>query len=71
MKRLSNGRAIECRVEVFRLDVRELLDSWPEATQRRRDWFTPSQAALAVAEGLATLLLSLATCPVVGASVAA
>lgn len=59
-KLLSQGKAVQCRVEVFLLHVTELLDTWPEMRQRRREWFTLSQAAMVVAEGeLVTLLLRL------------
>ena len=41
--------------------VRRLLDEWPESNQRKRQWFTPAQAAMAVDDGeLVTLLLRLA-----------
>jgi len=60
-KRLTGAREVTCEVEVFPLRVDCLLDDWPERTQRKREWFTPAQAAMAVAEGdLATLLLRLA-----------
>jgi hypothetical protein len=54
--------------------VTRLLDEWPEAKQRRREWFTLAQAALQVEEEeLVTMLLRLAAPPreVVPASVAA
>ena len=51
----------ECRVNVYPLRVTKLLDSWKEAHQRRREWFTLPQAALQVDDGeLVTVLLSLA-----------
>lgn len=59
-KQLPQGKAVQCRVEVFVLHVAELLDEWPEMRQRHREWFTLSQAAMVVAEGeLVTLLLKL------------
>jgi 8-oxo-dGTP pyrophosphatase MutT (NUDIX family) len=62
VKRLDGGREIACTVKVYPLRVTELLESWPEQKQRRREWFTFGQAALAVDEGdLATLLVQLAT----------
>jgi hypothetical protein len=52
---------MECLVEVFPMQVTRLLDKWPEAKQRRREWFTFAQAALQVEEGeLVQLLLLLA-----------
>ena len=51
----------ECTVNVYPLRVTQLLDSWKEAHQRRREWFTLPQAALQVDDGeLVTILLSLA-----------
>ena len=50
-----------CEVEVFPLAVDELLEDWPEKSQRERRWFTLPQAAMAVEEGgLVTLMLNLA-----------
>ena len=37
-------------VTVYPLEVREQLDRWPERLQRQRRWFTPADAAHAVAE---------------------
>lgn len=37
-------------VTVFPLEVRDQLDRWPEQFQRQRRWFTPTEAAYAVAE---------------------
>lgn len=51
----------ECAVNIYPLRVALLLDTWKEAHQRRRQWFTLSQAALHVDDGeLVTILLSLA-----------
>jgi 8-oxo-dGTP pyrophosphatase MutT (NUDIX family) len=33
------------RVDVFAMEVTEVLDLWPEAHQRRRRWLSPQQAA--------------------------
>jgi 8-oxo-dGTP pyrophosphatase MutT (NUDIX family) len=60
-KRMPNGATVECAVDVFRLRVAGLLDDWPERAQRRREWFTLTEAAAAVEEtGLAELLLRIA-----------
>lgn len=60
-KVLPKGRNMECRVDVFPLHVDRLLDDWPERKQRKRQWFTLPQAAMAVDDGeLVTLLLRLA-----------
>lgn len=56
-KRLP-GDVMECAVDVFSLRVTALLDDWPEAKQRRREWFTAGQAAMQIDDGeLVTLLL--------------
>ena len=40
----------DAEVRVFPLRVEKQLDEWPEAHQRRRQWFTREEAAQAVAE---------------------
>ena len=60
-KRLRGGRTVPCEVGVYPLWVERQLDDWPERGQRKTQWFTLAQAALAVDEGdLVMLLLSLA-----------
>lgn len=49
-KTLRNGEVVPCRVKVFPLEVEALADEWPEKGQRRREWFTPADAAAAVEE---------------------
>ena len=64
LKRLSGEKTIECKVDVFPMQVIRLLDEWPEAKQRCREWFTLAQAALQVDEReLVTILLQLAASP--------
>jgi 8-oxo-dGTP pyrophosphatase MutT (NUDIX family) len=59
-KGLPGGKSRECLVEVFPMRVTRLLDKWPEAKQRRREWFTFGQAALLVEEAeLVSMLLQL------------
>jgi hypothetical protein len=61
LKHLPKSRVLECKVKVFTMQVARLLDDWPERVQRRREWFSLAQAAMAVDEGdLALLLLRLA-----------
>ncbi len=44
-------------VDVFLMQVDELLDEWPEQGERERAWFAPGEAAARVAEhGLARML---------------
>ena len=37
-----------CRVEVFRMDVTDVLERWPEDKVRQRKWVTLAQAATEV-----------------------
>lgn len=48
-KRQSTG-AVAVHVAVYRLEVREELATWPECNQRKRSWFTITEAAAAVEE---------------------
>ncbi len=49
-----------CRVQLFLLEVETVLDEWPEAAERRREWMTPEEAARRVDEDeLKQLILSL------------
>ena len=57
-KQLPKGRVLDCVVKVFPIHVTEVLDSWPEADQRRRDWFTPEEAATLVDESELTAMLA-------------
>jgi 8-oxo-dGTP pyrophosphatase MutT (NUDIX family) len=49
-KIIGPGFALACSVDVYPLEVRKHLKDWPEKSQRERLWFTPSEAALRVAE---------------------
>ncbi|EDM72376.1 NUDIX hydrolase [Roseobacter sp. AzwK-3b] len=49
-KSAEDGCDLLVEVEVFRLDVTELADDFPEAQERERAWFRPSDAAEAVQE---------------------
>ncbi|PKU24185.1 NUDIX hydrolase [Telmatospirillum siberiense] len=63
-KILGPKQKVTCLVDVFPLKVREILDSWPEQTQRKRAWMRPEEAAAAVVEkGLKRLLLAFAKDP--------
>ena len=56
-KRLKNREAVLCQVKVFPLEVRKQLKDWPERGEREFRWFSPSDAADAVAEaGLAGII---------------
>jgi ADP-ribose pyrophosphatase YjhB (NUDIX family) len=48
-KRRAEG-SIDIRVSVFRLDVTEVLMTWPECEQRERAWFQLAEAALRIEE---------------------
>ena len=49
-KRRRLAADVTAQVSVYPLRVAELLDEWPEAQQRQRQWFTREEAAAAVAE---------------------
>ena len=50
LKALATGRQISCAVRVFPLEVREMLQKYPETGQRNVKWFTPEKAAQRVLE---------------------
>ncbi|KZL20211.1 NUDIX domain protein [Pseudovibrio axinellae] len=41
---------IPCSVKVYPLEVKEMLDEWPEHDERTRQWFSVGNAVLAVDE---------------------
>ncbi len=49
-KRRPDGTSVPAKVQVFAMQVREEADSWPEANERERRWFSPAEAAGAVDE---------------------
>ncbi|NGM35615.1 NUDIX hydrolase [Methylobacterium sp. DB0501] len=56
-KRLKSRDMVLCQVQVFRLDVRKQLKTWPEQSEREGRWFSVPEAAEAVTEaGLAALI---------------
>lgn len=58
-KRQKDG-LLPVRVSAFLLEVTEESDIWPEASQRRRAWFSPQDASGLVSDdGLRLLLLTL------------
>ena len=60
-KRLPGGARKLFRVDVFAMEVTEVLDLWPEAHERRRQWLSPQEAAEHVHEAeLAALILKFA-----------
>lgn len=44
------GEVRHCRVDVFALEVNQILEKWPERRQRKRQWFDVEEAAGLVAE---------------------
>jgi len=49
-KRLDDGYGAPVEVQVFRIDVEELSDTYPETRERARLWLKPQMAAARVAE---------------------
>ncbi|WP_019996425.1 NUDIX hydrolase [Aureimonas ureilytica] len=59
-KTLRNGEIVSCRVKVYPMQVRKLVSKWPEAAERKRQWFSTEDAAAAVLEPeLADILRSM------------
>ena len=57
-KHLPSGKVVTCLIEVYRMDVEQVLDDWPERGQRDRAWYSLDEAAMLVGEGgLVALLL--------------
>lgn len=50
IKIIGPGFALACTVDIYPLEVKKHLKDWPEKSQRQRLWFSPSEAALRVAE---------------------
>lgn len=49
-KRLRGGARKRFRVDVFAMEVTEVLDQWPEAHERARQWLSPEEALALVEE---------------------
>ncbi|PJI84988.1 8-oxo-dGTP pyrophosphatase MutT (NUDIX family) [Yoonia maricola] len=59
-KRFDDGRVATCHVSVYRIDVKEMTKTYPEATLRKRKWVSLSKAAKKVDDlGLKALLQAL------------
>jgi len=56
-KRLRNGAALLCSVDVFPLRVVRQRKSWPEKSQRVTEWFNPAVAAELVHEPELSVLI--------------
>ena len=56
-KRLRGRTMKRFRVDVFALEVTEVLDLWPEAHQRTRQWLSPAEAAVRVNEPELAILI--------------
>lgn len=50
IKRLAGQADEECQVELFALNVLEMLEWWKEMKERERRWFSAAEAAVAVDE---------------------
>jgi len=56
----QSGLPVQCRAQVFRLNVTEVSDTYPEAGVRTRRWVSPKKASKMVeTKGLASLLADL------------
>lgn len=60
-KRRRSGALLPAEVRLFVMRVAEEAEDWPEKGERERRWFTPADAARAVAEAdLSELILAVA-----------
>lgn len=57
LKRLEDGKFVECRVHLFPMLVEKLNPDWKERDQRSRRWFTLPESADAVDEPELSALL--------------
>lgn len=57
-KARRSGSDRRCEVLVYPLRVERVADRWPERKQRRREWFSPAEAAARVQEAELAALLS-------------
>jgi 8-oxo-dGTP pyrophosphatase MutT (NUDIX family) len=56
-KRFADGRVVPCHVSVYRIDVRKMTKTYPEAGLRKRKWMLLEKAAQKVDDaGLRALL---------------
>jgi len=49
-KMIKQGIPVACRCQVYRIDVEALADVYPESHRRKREWFSPAEAAARVDE---------------------
>ena len=56
-KRLRGRAKNRFRVDVFAMEVTEVLDLWPEAHERTRQWLSPAEAAVRVNEPELAILI--------------
>ena len=57
LKRLKGDKTQLCAVDVFPLQVTEILDVWPERDERDREWVMPEEASRRVDEPELTALI--------------
>jgi two-component system phosphate regulon sensor histidine kinase PhoR len=66
-KRRRTGALLPAEVQLFRMQVDEEREDWPERGERERRWFAPQEAAAAVAESeLAEMIRALSPGPAAG-----
>ena len=59
-KRFDNGMSVPCHVDVYRIDVKNLVDDYPERDRRERKWFSLKKAGKKLTDpGLCALLRTL------------
>jgi len=59
-KRYDDGRRVPCQVSVYRIDVEDMVGTYPEANFRKRKWMSLAKAARKVDDpGLRALIKAL------------
>lgn len=53
----KSGLPVSCRAQIFRLDVKTIADTYPEAHKRNRQWFSIEKAAQIVRDPEVQMLL--------------
>lgn len=53
----KSGLPVSCRAQIFRLDVKTIADTYPEAHKRNRQWFPVEKAAQIVRDPEVQILL--------------
>ena len=56
-KRMKNGIAIDCEVQVFPMEVTDQARRWPEKGERKVRWFSSVEAAATIEDPVLSNLI--------------